>query len=66
MSLINDQCLILLVFITNEIYQIAAKIIFAYVQSNDLSDHIKFDHGYTASSPPVVNVSTFSPHCFKF
>ena len=24
---------------------------------NELLDHIKFDHGYTASSPPVVNVS---------
>lgn len=24
--------------------------------SNELLDHIKFDHGYTASSPPVVNL----------
>ncbi|KAM7468155.1 hypothetical protein LguiB_015717 [Lonicera macranthoides] len=24
--------------------------------SNDLLDHIKLDHGYTASSPPVVNL----------
>lgn len=24
--------------------------------SNDLSDHVKFDHGYTASSPPIVNL----------
>ncbi|CAL5207195.1 unnamed protein product [Lathyrus oleraceus] len=23
---------------------------------NELSDHIKFDHGYTASSPPIVNL----------
>ncbi|XAR69030.1 Ubiquitin--protein ligase [Bertholletia excelsa] len=24
--------------------------------SNELLDHIKFDHGYTASSPPIVNL----------
>ncbi|KAK2977601.1 hypothetical protein RJ640_007237 [Escallonia rubra] len=24
--------------------------------ANDLMDHIKFDHGYTASSPPVTNL----------
>ncbi|GFY93356.1 ubiquitin-protein ligase 4 [Actinidia rufa] len=24
--------------------------------SNELLDHIKFDHGYTASSPPIINV----------
>ncbi|XP_059667702.1 E3 ubiquitin-protein ligase UPL4 isoform X2 [Cornus florida] len=24
--------------------------------SNDLLDHIKFDHGYTASSPPIINL----------
>ncbi|KAL6998251.1 E3 ubiquitin-protein ligase upl4 [Sarracenia purpurea var. burkii] len=24
--------------------------------SNELLDHIKFDHGYTASSPPVINL----------
>lgn len=24
--------------------------------SNELSDHMKFDHGYTASSPPIVNL----------
>ncbi|KAL6521022.1 E3 ubiquitin-protein ligase upl4 [Orobanche gracilis] len=24
--------------------------------SDELSDHIKFDHGYTASSPPIVNL----------
>ncbi|KAI4349199.1 hypothetical protein L6164_009821 [Bauhinia variegata] len=23
---------------------------------NELADHIKFDHGYTASSPPIVNL----------
>lgn len=26
-------------------------------QINELGDNIKFDHGYTASSPPIVNVS---------
>lgn len=26
------------------------------VQTNELLDHIKFDHGYTASSPPIVNL----------
>lgn len=26
-------------------------------QFNELLDHIKFDHGYTVSSPPIVNVS---------
>jgi len=25
-------------------------------QMNELGDNIKFDHGYTASSPPIVNV----------
>ncbi|KAJ4841387.1 hypothetical protein Tsubulata_011558 [Turnera subulata] len=25
---------------------------------NELLDHIKFDHGYTASSPPIINVCT--------
>ncbi|KAJ0088161.1 hypothetical protein Patl1_32033 [Pistacia atlantica] len=25
-------------------------------QFNELLDHIKFDHGYTASSPPIVNL----------
>lgn len=28
------------------------------MQSDELLDHIKFDHGYTISSPPIVNVST--------
>lgn len=25
-------------------------------QSDELLDHIKFDHGYTISSPPIINV----------
>ncbi|CAI8602656.1 unnamed protein product [Vicia faba] len=28
----------------------------SWAQINELSDHIKFDHGYTASSPPIVNL----------
>ncbi|GAY52352.1 hypothetical protein CUMW_141130 [Citrus unshiu] len=28
-----------------------------FLAFNDLLDHIKFDHGYTASSPPILNVS---------
>ncbi|KAJ6864878.1 hypothetical protein NC651_035445 [Populus alba x Populus x berolinensis] len=28
---------------------------------NELLDHIKFDHGYTASSPPIVNFVTGAP-----
>lgn len=28
-------------------------------QLNELLDHIKLDHGYTASSPPILNVSGF-------
>lgn len=27
-----------------------------FQQFNELLDHIKFDHGYTASSPPILNV----------
>ncbi|XP_015944856.1 E3 ubiquitin-protein ligase UPL4 isoform X1 [Arachis duranensis] len=27
-----------------------------WAQINELADHIKFDHGYTASSPPIVNL----------
>ncbi|KAL5742867.1 hypothetical protein ACOSP7_029599 [Xanthoceras sorbifolium] len=27
-----------------------------WTQFNDLLDHIKFDHGYTASSPPIVSL----------
>ncbi|KAA8516515.1 hypothetical protein F0562_016979 [Nyssa sinensis] len=27
-----------------------------WTQSNELLDHIKFDHGYTASSPPIINL----------
>ena len=34
---------------------------FTLEQFNELLDHIKFDHGYTASSPPVVNVGALSP-----
>lgn len=30
---------------------------FVSSQFTELVDHIKFDHGYTASSPPVLNVS---------
>lgn len=26
------------------------------LQMNEVLDHIKFDHGYTSSSPPVENV----------
>lgn len=26
-------------------------------QLEELLDHIKFDHGYTASSPPIINAS---------
>lgn len=33
-------------------------------QFNEVLDHIKFDHGYTASSPPVVNVSDTLYFCF--
>lgn len=29
---------------------------FFNVQSETLADHIKFDHGYTAKSPAIVNV----------
>ncbi|XP_057423999.1 E3 ubiquitin-protein ligase UPL4 [Lotus japonicus] len=28
----------------------------SWAEINELADHIKFDHGYTASSPPVVNL----------
>ncbi|CAL5389539.1 unnamed protein product [Camellia sinensis] len=27
-----------------------------WTQSNELLDHIKFDHGYTSSSPPILNL----------
>jgi hypothetical protein len=33
---------------------------FTLEQFNELLDHIKFDHGYTASSPPIVNVGALS------
>lgn len=29
------------------------------MQSESLSDHIKFDHGYTAKSPAIENVGYF-------
>ena len=29
---------------------------FFLLQMNEVLDHIKFDHGYTSSSPPVQNV----------
>ena len=32
-------------------------IVFGLVQAESLPDVMKFDHGYTASSPPVRNVS---------
>ena len=35
-------------------------VIHCFYQFNELLDHIKFDHGYTASSPPVVNVSVIT------
>ncbi|KAK9290428.1 hypothetical protein L1049_008598 [Liquidambar formosana] len=28
----------------------------SWAQSNELLDHIKFDHGYTVSSPPIINL----------
>ncbi|XP_052173032.1 E3 ubiquitin-protein ligase UPL4 isoform X2 [Diospyros lotus] len=27
-----------------------------FCSSNEMLDHIKFDHGYTASSPPIINL----------
>ena len=30
------------------------------MQAETLVDHIKFDHGYTAKSPAVINVCFFS------
>lgn len=44
------------------------------IQSDELLEHIKFDHGYTVSSSPIENVSTNvlvtfgvkSPHFRKF
>ena len=32
------------------------------LQVEKLVDHIKFDHGYTTKSPPIVNVSIFSSY----
>lgn len=32
---------------------------FLFLQAETLVDHIKFDHGYTAKSPAIVNVSVF-------
>lgn len=32
-------------------------LLLSVLQSGELLDHIKFDHGYTASSPPINNVS---------
>lgn len=29
---------------------------FLFLQAETLVDHIKFDHGYTAKSPAIVNV----------
>ncbi|CAN4116979.1 unnamed protein product [Withania somnifera] len=29
---------------------------YGFWNSNELLDHIKFDHGYTANSPPVINL----------
>lgn len=29
------------------------------MQAETLVDHIKFDHGYTAKSPAIVNVCSF-------
>lgn len=36
----------------------------ACYQVNELGDHIKFDHGYTASSPPIINVSIYVYYTF--
>jgi len=30
--------------------------LFCFLQTETLADHIKFDHGYTAKSPAIVNV----------
>lgn len=32
---------------------------FFFMQADTLVDHIKFDHGYTAKSPAIVNVCFF-------
>lgn len=32
---------------------------FLFMQSESLADNIKFDHGYTAKSPAIVNVGCF-------
>ncbi|KAF5182988.1 E3 ubiquitin-protein ligase upl3-like, partial [Thalictrum thalictroides] len=34
-------------------------------EAETLVDHIKFDHGYTAKSPTIVNVSSFAIYRVK-
>ena len=37
-------------------------VVFIVVQPESLPDIMKFDHGYTASSPPIRNVSALFFH----
>ena len=40
---------------------VVINLFFSFLQTETLADHIKFDHGYTAKSPAIVNVWFFSP-----
>lgn len=42
------------------------ELLWCFWQSGDLFDHIKFDHGYTAGSPPIINVPPLSSSCLNY
>lgn len=60
---ILSLCCSLFTWCTHYIYEV---VVHSLYQFNELLDHVKFDHGYTASSLPIVNVSVLTSFIYPF